>query len=248
VTNTYLYNGSFTSFLALIVTLLNSKITPYDIKSESKYIPNLFDKPAYLKLDNKKEKINYLKAKLSSIILSRIYYVFLSSDKNKEMIIYDFIKNALYYRSGILYRRNIDSVNKVLKISSYVSKETHHMKGFLRFKKMKNFYYAKMEPTNNIIQLIANHFKKRLSNEYWIIHDEKRKIYAIYNLKNITYLHDENILSLNLNLADEENSIEDLWKTFFKTVAIKERENKKTQMNFMPKKYWKNIIEMEDRI
>ena len=32
----------------------------------------------------------------------------------------------------------------------------------------------------------------------------------------------------------------------FKTIAIKERENKKCQMSFMPKKYWHNIIEMED--
>ena len=40
--------------------------------------------------------------------------------------------------------------------------------------------------------------------------------------------------------------MEELWKSFFKTVAIKERLNKKCQQNFMPKKYWKNILEMED--
>ena len=46
----------------------------------------------------------------------------------------------------------------------------------------------------------------------------------------------------------EEEFIEDLWKTFFKTVAIKERENLKCQRNFMPKRYWENMIEMEDKL
>ena len=51
---------------------------------------------------------------------------------------------------------------------------------------------------------------------------------------------------MNLNYNEEEKKYEDLWKTFFKTIGIKERENKKCQMNFMPKKYWSNIIEMEN--
>ena len=38
---------------------------------------------------------------------------------------------------------------------------------------------------------------------------------------------------------------EKLWKEFFNTIGIKERKNLKCQKNFMPKKYWKNIIEME---
>lgn len=33
---------------------------------------------------------------------------------------------------------------------------------------------------------------------------------------------------------------------FFKTIGINERKNKKVQINFMPKKYWEYIIEMED--
>ena len=45
---------------------------------------------------------------------------------------------------------------------------------------------------------------------------------------------------------DEELFQQELWKSFFKTIGINERKNKKVQINFMPKKYWKYIIEMED--
>ena len=45
-----------------------------------------------------------------------------------------------------------------------------------------------------------------------------------------------------------EENFEDLWKTFFDTIGIKERENKRCQTNNMPKKYWQYMIEMEDKL
>lgn len=44
-------------------------------------------------------------------------------------------------------------------------------------------------------------------------------------------------------LSDEEKKYEELWSTFFKTIAIKERTNKRLQMQYMPKKYWKDLVE-----
>ena len=59
------------------------------------------------------------------------------------------------------------------------------------------------------------------------------------------YVKEEQI-PRNLILNQKEEFIEDLWKNYFKTIAIKERKNLRCQQNFMSKKYWKNIIEMED--
>ena len=56
----------------------------------------------------------------------------------------------------------------------------------------------------------------------------------------------KDIIKLNLELSNDELFCENLWKEFFNTIGIKERKNLKCQMNFMPKKYWKNIIEMEN--
>ena len=178
-----------------------------------------------------------------------IYYVYLSENKNKELIIYNFIRNALIYKDKVFFYRNKDCVNDVIKISKYVANEKHKLIGFLRFKEMKNnFLYAQISPKNNVIRLISLHFKHRLPNLNWIIKDKNRGIFVIYYQKKIVYLTEKEIVSLNLTLTTEEEFIEDLWKTFFKTVAIKERENLKCQRNFMPKRYWENMIEMEDKL
>lgn len=247
--NIYLYDGHYSSFLALLSQIINIKKIPYDIKSESEYVPGLFDETIYLKIDNKKEKIEQFIKLFDSKVLSYIYYVFLSTNNNKEMIIYYFLKNALIYKNKIFSYRKLNCVNDVIKISNYVAHETHKLKGFLRFKEMdNNFYYATISPTNNILGLLSKHFKKRLSNQCWIIKDTNRGIYSIYDTKKIIYLKEIDIVRLNLNISTEEELISDLWKTFFNTISIKERTNLKCQMNFMPKKYWNNIIEMEDKI
>ena len=136
-------------------------------------------------------------------------------------------------------------MNEVLKIEKYVHRETHKMKGFLRFKEMKNgFLYAKMEPENCILFSLAYHFVRRMPNESFVIHDVKRNIYAFYTEKKLNFVEESQIKKLDLIFSDEELEMEKLWKTFFDTIAIQERENKNCQRNFMPKKYWKYLIEM----
>ena len=143
--------------------------------------------------------------------------------------------------------RNIKSVNEGLKISKYVSRENHKFKGFLRFVELKNkVLYAEFSPSNNIIFLLSKHFKKRLSNEYWVIKDVGRNIISIYNKKDF-YILDGNNFKLTVNdKSDLEEDIENMWKEFYKVIGIKERKNDRCRMNFMPKKYWKYITEVKD--
>ena len=246
--NIYIYDGGFISYIALVVELFKRKIVPDDIKLIDSFDKGLFDNEIFIRVENEQKNIELIKPKLTKEVSYCIYNVFLSGNKNKEMIIYNFLINYFKYGKTIFGRRNIDSVNESIKISKYVRGEAHKLKGFLRFSKMKNnFYYAKFESTNNVIGILANHFSKRLMNDNFIIYDTKRGIYAIYDKKKLFYLTSNDIVDLNLE-KDNEDSIEDLWKTFYKTIGIKERENKRCRQNFMPKKYWKNMLEMEDEV
>ena len=245
----YLYDGEFSSLLALIVELMKLKIVPDDIQVENMYQPNLLEEAVYLEVKEQKENIYKLRKVLPQKILGRIYYVYLSNEKGKEKIIYSFIKYAIYYQEKVFYYRRIDCINEVLMISHRVSNEAHKLKGFLRFQRMKSgYFYAEFSSTNFVLPILVKHFQERLKEEDWIIKDEKRNCYALYYHQKVYYLQQEDIVKLNLETSREEDFVEDLWKTFFKTIAIKERENKKCQQNFMPKKYWKNMLEMENEL
>ena len=239
----YLYDGTFSTLMDLITQLLAFKTKPLNICNQNNYLPSLLDETIELKLDN---NFDISKIKVTKNILKTIYYVYLSTDEHKELIIYYFLLNGLKYQDKIFTMRNLKCVNSTLKIAKYVSNENHKLKGFLRFQELENhILYAEISPTNNVLELLSIHFMKRLKNEYWIIKDVGRNTYSFYDKQKYYIIADENINLKTLGAIEKEKEVENLWVTFFNTIGIKERKNTRCQMNFMPKKYWKYIIEME---
>ncbi len=246
--NVYIYEGNFISLLNTIIFLLKNNIKPENIKSED-YTPTLFENIINLSINQDETILEKTIKSFGLFPVHRMYYVFLSEEENKELIIYYFFRNSIKYRQKILYYRNLKCVSEVWRISNYVIHETHKMKGFLRFKELeKNILYAEMEPTNDILFLISCHFTKRLKNEFWIIKDNKRKILSIYDKKEFIIVREEEFKLTIEKESKHEKDIEELWKTFYKTIGIKERKNERCRRNFMPKKYWKYIIEVQEEI
>ena len=242
--NIYIYNNNFISLINLIQILIINKIKPLNIK-DSFYNPNLLDNLIHLKI--KEDNINNFINIIGKRNFKIIYYVYLSNDINKELIIYYYVLNALKYNDKIVYMYNLNCVTKALKIYNYVKRENHRFKGFTRFKELKNnILYAEINPENNILELLSWHFKERLNNECWIIKDMNRNILSCYNKNKFIIINGDEFKLIDLNLSDDEKYIEELWKEFYNTIGIRQRENNKCRMNFMPKKYWQYILEVSD--
>lgn len=246
--NIYIYDESFYGLLYLIIELLKRDIKPANICKES-YHMSIFDNIINLKIEDDKNEINKLINKIGKINFKVVFYVFLSEDKNKELIIYYYIKNAIKYGNKVVYLKNLKCVDKALKIERCVSREAHRFKGFTRFKELANhILYAEINPDNNILVIISKHFKIRLKNQYWIIKDVNRHNYSIYDKKKFYLVTEEEFELLNIDVVKEEKEISNLWKTFYKTIGIEARKNERCRMSFMPKKYWQYILEMSDEI
>ena len=244
----FIYEDTFLSLLNLIHYLWKNNIKPFNIKN-TMYTPNLLDQVIHPNIDEDENIANTIIKNIGQKSFRLLYYVFLSTDENKEIIIYYFYINAIKYKENIFYYRNLKCVEKALKLAHYVSRENHKYKGFIRFKELENnILYAEIEPVNDILFLVSHHFQKRLKNEYWIIKDVKRGIVSIYDTKKY-FLVSESDFTLKTNLESyKESQIEDLWKTFYKTIGIKERKNDRCRMNFMPKRYWKYMLEVESEL
>ncbi len=244
----YIYQDNFISLLNLIKFLITNKIKPENIKP-SNYTPTLLDHLIHLNLEENYKIITEWQAMTNKEIIKTSYYIFIAENDNKELIMYYFLLNALKYQEKIFYMRNLNCVVKALKISKHVSREVHRFKGFTRFKELKNHVlYAEIEPDNDILYLLSIHFQKRLKNEYWIMKDKKRQIISIYDKKKFYLVKNSEFTLSETSFCTQEEEFETLWKNFYKTIGITERKNERCRMNFMPKKYWKNMIEMSDEI
>lgn len=244
----FLYNNEFIDLLNLIKLLIKKRIIPLNIKND-KYQANLFEETLKLDYEQDDSIINEIIKASSKEVFNTIYKIFLSNKDDKEIIIYYFLLQSFKYKNKIFYMRNLCGVNEALKITKYVEHETHKFKGFLRFKELKgNILYAEIEPENNILFFVSKHFQRRLKNEYWIIEDKKRNLLSIYDKNKFFLTSTEYFTLMQKELSECEEDVLELWKNFYKTIAIKERTNERCRMNFMPKKYWKYIIEMSDEI
>lgn len=118
------------------------------------------------------------------------------------------------------------------------------LNGLLRFIEIgDNLFYASIHPDNNIIENLGQHFIRRLPTQNFIIHDKNRNIAFLYNTKKYKII-DSTLLTIP-DISEEEKKYQELWIAFFKTIAIKERSNSRLQMQYMPKKYWEDLVEMK---
>ena len=95
------------------------------------------------------------------------------------------------------------------------------------------------------MRLGAEHFADRMPSENWMIVDDKRRMAVVhprdgeYCVRNHT---EEEFVTLCREYR-QEDLYTDLWKSFFRAVSIKERENPVCQRNLFPKWKRKNAVE-----
>ncbi|MBU3181642.1 TIGR03915 family putative DNA repair protein [Clostridium psychrophilum] len=240
----YIYDGTFDGFLTVIYNCYYNNI-PESIEKENSFTFNILFEDNFIISDNvQSNKVSRaILDKISKEALINVYQSFLSEKPGIEMKLFTYIQLGFRIGSKINDYLTDETVNQIQKYSRKVGREAHKFLGLVRFQEFRGILYAAIEPTYNILELIGNHFKARLTNEMWIIHDIKRKIGIVYKddewiLRNLEF---KKVVSCE----EEELFYQNLWKVFHKSVSIKERINEKLQMKNMPKKYWNNLIEMK---
>jgi probable DNA metabolism protein len=180
--------------------------------------------------------------KLGSGIYENMWTAFLSNDPERYTKISRYLRLAFAVGGDVAERLADPAVFDIFMICRNVGRETNKLVGFIRFSVMENnVQYAEITPDHNQIPIIMQHFAERLREIPFIIHDSRRRIAGLYDGRE-WYVADAGDLSPP-KLAEDEELIRSLWKTFYKTIAIESRINPKLQRNLMPKKYWRNMTE-----
>lgn len=111
-------------------------------------------------------------------------------------------------------------VKAVVATARKVGRELHRMKGLLRFEQLRDgTWLARMEPDHNVIQPLARHFSRRLRTQEWFIYDARRHSAAHWDGHALSFGTLERFS--RPELSPEERVMQQLWQTFFKTIAIR---------------------------
>ena len=159
------------------------------------------------------------------------------------------------FRQGDISKNFADpDVLEVTNIARRVLHEQLRMKQFIRFQKAKDgTYLAVVSPDHNVLPLITHHFSDRFNDQPWLIYDAKRHYGYYYDGAEVIRITFENESTVPFNLSNgklnaetlsnDDQLFQDLWRTYFKAICIRERMNPRKQLSDMPRRYWKYMTE-----
>lgn len=220
------------------------------LKKEPVYQQTMFDEYIHVDGDSSKAEkvIRSIRRDISDTAYLNVYYASLSADENALQAIYDFLRVGFAVGSHVLEQYTNPYVMKLLEIRRRVSNEAHHFREFARFQSLNSrVYVCHLEPKNDVIILVGTHFADRMPSEHWMIIDDTRKT-ACVHVKDgenyLRYLTDKEFETLRLT-ESYEDEYTDMWKTFFHTISIKQRENYICQRNLFPVWKRKHAVEFK---
>ena len=241
----FVYDGTFDGFLCCVHEYYYSSFNPVDIICEDD-LDSSFYQFVTIQTDRyKADKVrNAICEKISKYTLRFLQECLLCYGKEKEYHMLWFVIKG--FKKGAAIHRLVGDANVdyLLKAHRHLEREKHLYLGICRFYKANDVYICVITPKNMVVPLLAHHFTERFANQNFMIYDATNKMALMYNKRQATIVKAEHIELPQMD--DEEYAMQKLWKLFYDTIAIKERYNPKCRMNFMPKRTWDLLPEMQD--
>lgn len=193
--------------------------------------------------------IRSIKQKISVKAYRQVYMAAMSFERDRLDAIYRFLQLGFACGAKVTEMLQEASVIRVLELSRKAENEAHFFREFSRFTSVdRQVYVCHIEPKCNILAVSAEHFAQRMISEYWIMIDDNRRIAAVHPKNEpfyMTLLSEKELEELQ-ETERRHDEYTDLWKEFFRSIAIEERRNPKCQRNLMPLWYRKHVTEFQE--
>ncbi len=166
-----------------------------------------------------------------------------SGQENREQIANRYLHLLAEKKEPVSKMFAEEAVTEATECIRRVTFEIHRLHGFVRFMETASgALYSPLSPDNDVVDLLVPHFRARLTEYPFVLHDVKRKKAAVYDGKN-TFLAP--LEQANIILSADEKGWQELWQRYYKSVNIPERERLKQMRGYMPVRYWKFMPEFD---
>lgn len=198
-----------------------------------------------------------LEKKLSASGFRQLKYAWLSEESGHDTAIFKYIRKVFDTRRSIENALADQDVLLIDKLAKKVSREAHLLLGFVRFQKTaQGNYAATISPRHNVLPLLLRHFASRFAEQTWLIYDMGRRYGVMHDSDGFhdvqldakraeTLLRNKGRLPES-ELDSDELLVQELWKTYFNSVAIQERVNSRQQARCMPRRFWAYLTEKQE--
>jgi probable DNA metabolism protein len=240
--DTFLYDGSFAGYLSAVFEVFRSRVTsPVIVSAEAG--PSLFSDHILVATDetHAERVASGIAGRTDESTVDRIYRAFLSEDPHREPILLQYITAIV--RHGPMAAENVlfEPVLAVRKLARRTDREEHRMHAFVRFSEMSRGVFAStIAPDCDVLPLIGPHFQRRFPAMRWAIYDERRGYGIYYDLESVRWM---DTTDADVQLSDAEPQFQALWRAYYRSVNVPERQNVRLHLQHVPKRYWRYLTE-----
>ena len=208
----------------------------------------LFDE--YIHVDPDPEKaekvIRSVKQKISPRFYRDMAFTALAYEEDALDNIYRCMLLGFKFGPAVLQMVQYRDIMRNQLIRTRLGKEVNRFQEFLRFHQVgADLYVAHIEPKSRLALTLGPIFHDRMPSEYWVIIDDVHREAVIHPKDEPFYLRiltEEELFRLSAT-EQMNDAYTDLWKAFFRNIAIKERKNESLQRNLYPLWSRKHAVE-----
>lgn len=162
--------------------------------------------------------------------------------------IYHMLILGFTYGPNTLEMLQFKDVARNYEIRKRVGREANRFQESIRFHKIGSVYVAHIEPKSRIAEFLGPIFQDRMPSENFAIIDDVHYEAVFHHSDKPFFMRKLSQEELTKLLETEKSNDEytDLWKIFFNTISIKERNNPKCQMSHSPLWARKHIVEFNN--
>lgn len=238
---TMLYDGSFAGFLSCVGESFRQKVYPFYFLSPRTRQISLYPlREVATDQALARELYSQLEAQGSAAFRRLITYSFLTSLPQRERNMFDAIYLAFHHAlpQDLTDERLLVLTRAVRRLVH----EAHQYKGFVRFADYGGVLVGQIAPENQVLPLLRPHFCQRLPQEAFLLHDKTHR-QALFAVRGRWKLRPLDQLDLD-DPSQAEAQCQALWRQFYRTIAIPDRENPRCRMTHLPKRFWGEMTEL----
>jgi probable DNA metabolism protein len=238
----YVYDGTKNGFLSAFLQAFKD---PYALVTSKQVQLRLGEPLIQVETDDQKaEKAENRLLSFDRDCMHDLDRLLRSGEEDHEQVAFEYLRLLAQKKSPVGKRLTEPCVFKAMEYIKKVGFEIHRFHGFIRFMETASgALYAPFSPDNDICDLLAPHFRKRLPEFPFVLHDVKRKKATVYDGKNTfnAYLPQANVV-----ISADETEWQSLWKGYYQAVNIPCRERIKQMKGYMPIRYWDFLPERQE--
>ncbi|MGC6565265.1 MAG: TIGR03915 family putative DNA repair protein [Akkermansiaceae bacterium] len=233
---TITFPRNFKEWRTMTRALLAQETPPHDVLWQSPDQGSLFHEEPPLTTTPSKTNVPKAFLKLAETVACH-------RSNEQWSLLYSLLWRLTRGERHLLSMAHDPEVSRVQAMAKHIRRDIHKMHAFVRFRKVgetneREQFIAWFEPDHRIVRLTAPFFRKRFAAMDWSILTPDECVH--WDGSKIHFSE-----GVDPSLAPGHDELDDLWRTYYRSIFNPARLKTRAMQAEMPRKYWKNLPEAD---